>query len=131
MSHSTPLKDQIQQCKEQVHKWIKECVLEWNLCPFAKAPFYSNRVHIEVYPDDDPQAFIECVLVQAYQLIDLQKKHHQNHTTLIATPAMWAQFEDYWECVGWVEECLIQAGFEGVIQVASFHPAYQFEGPAL
>jgi hypothetical protein len=114
--------------KENIHLWIKHCVLKWNLCPFAKAPFYSGRVHIEVYQGHNPDELMEFLLIQAYQLIEWQTQQKQSHTTLIATPSGWLDFGEYWECIGWIEACLAQLNLEGIIQVASFHPAYQFEG---
>ena len=128
-AHQKELKqDNSPQVREKIRLWIQNCVIEWNLCPFAKAPFYSGRVQIEVYQGSDPQELIEYVLTQAYRLLEWQKTHQQNHTTLIATPLGWSDFEEYWECVGWLEDCFAGLGLEGKLQIASFHPAYQFEG---
>lgn len=114
--------------EKQIKLWIEKCVLQWDLCPFARAPFQKKQVHIHVYLGQDPQEFLEDLLSHAHQLLHWSQNQNRGHTTLIATPNHWLDFESYWDCVGWLEDCLIHLGLEGLIQIASFHPQYQFEG---
>lgn len=112
---------------EQVTKnWIELLVIGYNLCPFAKLPFVQDRIRYRL-TDASEQEELAGILVQ--EAIFLSEADPEVvETTLIIHPGMLNEFNDYLDFLARAEWLLQQSGLEGVIQVASFHPEYQFEG---
>ena len=109
---------------QDVMNWITTCVIGWKLCPFAAQPVIENRMKIHILTEADlPQ-----LLLTVYE----QGQHMLHHTswlnTLIVTPYHWQDFMHFWDAVASVEEYCQDQNWEGMIQVASFHPQYQFAG---
>ncbi|MEE2779352.1 MAG: DUF1415 domain-containing protein [Myxococcota bacterium] len=110
----------------QVLRWIDDIVIGLNLCPFAsgarKRPG-ALRLHLanEV---TDMHAATSVVLGQAREL--LESPAQELRTTLVIFPHSLQSFEDLLEVTAQVEDALSQAGAEGILQVATFHPQYIF-----
>ena len=105
-------------------RWIKEFVIERNLCPFARREWERDTIRYRLYlgcSSDDLLAVIdeECSLldVNAY-----------TETTMIIVPNMLQDFLDFNDFLGLCEELINSTSREGVYQVANFHPRYQFAG---
>lgn len=108
----------------QTKKWITEVVVGCNFCPFAAREIKKNSIHYQVETatelDECLQAFLkECQRLDKEEMIET--------SLLIFTDAFHA-FADYLELLDLAEKLLKQYKYEGIYQVASFHPLYCFAG---
>ena len=106
--------------------WVQRAVVGLNLCPFAKAPLAKGQVRFVVCEAADEAGWLEafCSEMQALAAADPAVRE----TTLLIHPHGFEDFADFNDFLGAAEDALAAHGFEGVLQVASFHPAYQFAG---
>ncbi|HSX94719.1 MAG TPA: DUF1415 domain-containing protein [Hydrogenophaga sp.] len=106
--------------------WIEKAVIGLNLCPFARAVWVKNQVRIVV----STARHIDGLLDDLDRELDLLKDTpaEQIDTTLIVHPTLFPDFEVFNDFLGIADEVVAEHDLEGVIQVASFHPDYQFEG---
>jgi hypothetical protein len=106
--------------------WLERAVIGLNLCPFAKAVHVSGRVRYVV-----SEARTEDALVGELSR-ELRRLHEADpgeiETTLLIHPQVLNDFLDYNDFLDLADATVQAMGFEGELQVASFHPAYQFEG---
>ena len=113
-----------QQIIDDVNQWLDEVVIGLNLCPFAAKPQREKRVRIAISHATDEEALLNDLQAELERLSDTPAAELE--TTLLAIPDMledFAQYNDFLDAVDlWVE----QFGWEGELQVASFHPNYQF-----
>jgi len=106
--------------------WIAEFVVGLNICPFAKHPYNLDIIGYHVFAGSDLEEGLRAV---AQQLHLLEKTPTSElETTLILFPGMLEDFEDYLSFLDLSESLLLDLKLEGILQIASFHPAYQFEG---
>jgi uncharacterized protein len=104
--------------------WLDRAVIGLNLCPFAKSVVVKNQVHFVVYPGDDPQTLLDLLRTEMEALAAADPEQRDT-TLLIATGCL----ADFWEFNGFLpraDRVLRRAGLEGTLQIASFHPQYQF-----
>jgi hypothetical protein len=106
----------------RTRQWIETVVIGMNLCPFAKRELRRGTVRFIVSPESD----MESVLLQLIDECTHLDVDDGTQTTLLILPEGFADFDDYLDLVGLAEELLADRGYEGVYQVASFHPDYRF-----
>jgi hypothetical protein len=111
-----------------MREWVEKAVIGLNLCPFAKAVYVKNQVRFVVshapHLDgllEDLDRELDFLAAAAPEEID---------TTLLVHPTLLADFLDFNDFLQLAEAAVAEHGLEGVIQVASFHPQFQFEGTA-
>ena len=110
----------------QTRTWLEEAVIGLNLCPFAKAVHVKGQVRYVVSHAADVEALQQAL---AEQLRDLAAADPaQVDTTLLIHPNVLQDFEDFNQFLGLAEEMVDALGLDGVLQVASFHPQFQFAG---
>ena len=108
----------------QTRTWLEEAVIGLNLCPFAKAVHVKGQVRYVVSHAADVEALQQAL---AEQLRDLAAADPaQVDTTLLIHPNVLQDFEDFNQFLGLAEEMVDALGLDGVLQVASFHPQFQF-----
>ena len=112
----------------ETRAWVDRVVIGLNLCPFAKASQVKGRVRYVVSEATDPEALIACLIDELNRLAEASDMCIE--TTLLIHPQVLTDFADYNDFLGLAERAVSQLGLEGVIQVASFHPHYQFAGSA-
>ncbi|MBN2864594.1 MAG: DUF1415 domain-containing protein [Thiotrichales bacterium] len=106
--------------------WLEQVVIGLNLCPFASRPHLQNLVRII---SSDSTTEIDLLNDLTTELEKLEKHPASElETTLIAIPNMLSDFYDYNQFLDWVDQLLLERNWEGIYQVASFHPNYQFGG---
>ncbi len=111
---------------EKVSEWLRNIVIGLNFCPFARKPYEEKRVNIAVCFAEDNDSILEAVLSELIKL--------ENHsadtleTTLLVLPRAFNDFLIFNDFLHVLEDVLQMEGFEGVFQIASFHPNYQFAG---
>ncbi|MCR9289517.1 MAG: DUF1415 domain-containing protein [Bacteroidetes bacterium] len=114
---------------DQTKRWINKVVIGLNLCPFAKFPFDKNLIKYKVVADKNLEKLMKEVLIELNHLITTPAEEVE--TTLVITPNFLASFEDYLNALSSLEELLEQLKLNGIIQIASFHPKYQFAGSGI
>jgi uncharacterized protein len=107
---------------QQTKKWITDVVIGCNFCPFAAKEIKQNTVHYEIEYSDEPEDCLRAFLHECLRLDD----HAAIETSFLILPNGVPQFDNYLALVAHAERILKQKGYEGIYQVASFHPLYRF-----
>ena len=107
-----------------VEQWLDEVVIGLDLCPFAARPRREKRVRITVSHATTAEALLDDLQAELERLSDTPVAELE--TTLLAIPDMLEDFADYNDFLDAVDLWVEQFGWEGELQVASFHPQYQF-----
>lgn len=110
----------------ETRAWLERAVIGLNLCPFAKAVHAKGQVRYVVSDATEPEALLAQLLDEMQRLVATDPA--EVDTTLLIHPQVLGDFYDFNDFLGLAEEALAHAGLEGVLQVASFHPAFQFAG---
>ncbi|EJB8687221.1 DUF1415 domain-containing protein [Vibrio parahaemolyticus] len=126
-TQETPNTD-INAITQQVDQWLNDVVIGLNLCPFAAKPQRNKQIKIFVSEATQEEALLEDILLQLIELSTTEPEKLE--TTLVVVPNMLQDFWDYNFCIDWVEGLIKQQGWEGIFQVATFHPDYCFGGAA-
>ncbi|MFB9122351.1 DUF1415 domain-containing protein [Paraburkholderia dipogonis] len=106
--------------------WLTEAVIGLNLCPFAKAVHVKGQIRYAVSDAVDMEGVLTDLETELQTLVAADPDALD--TTLLIVPQALAAFLDYNDCLFFAERMLKQLRLEGVVQIASFHPFYQFEG---
>ena len=115
------------QVEADTRHWLEAAVIGLNLCPFAKAVHVKRQVYYAVHlPVDDDAGLLDRLLAEANALTALDAS--ERDTTLLMAPNTLADFLDFNDFTARAERRLARAGFEGTLQLASFHPRFQFAG---
>ncbi len=104
--------------------WLEQVVIGLNLCPFAQSVHQQQRIDYQVSVATDEIALMND-LIEAIEIL-LNTDPEIIDTTLLIHPWALQDFGDYNEFIGWTTEFLSESGLEHQIQIASFHPEYQF-----
>ena len=109
---------------ESVQRWVESFVVDMNLCPYAKRELIKNRVRFALTAVETEEELL--IVLQA----ELELLHGDSaiETTLLIHAKVLQVFDDYNQFLNHADKLLQQMGFEGVYQIASFHPHYQFGG---
>ncbi|HCE2580612.1 TPA: DUF1415 domain-containing protein [Vibrio parahaemolyticus] len=126
-TQETPNTD-INAITQQVEQWLNDVVIGLNLCPFAAKPQRNKQIKIFVSEATQEEALLEDILLQLIELSTIEPEKLE--TTLVVVPNMLQDFWDYNFCIDWVEGLIKQQDWEGIFQVATFHPDYCFGGAA-
>lgn len=113
---------------EDTQKWLMEAVIGLNLCPFAKAVVVKDRVRYRVCLSSAPQDVLQMLADELQFLASVDAS--MVDTTLLIAPYALPVFLDFNEFLGECASLLESQGLEGELQVADFHPNYQFAGEA-
>lgn len=106
--------------------WLERAVIGLNLCPFAKAVHARNQIRYAVSAARTPEALLADLVIEL--LILAAADPSDIDTTLLVHPGVLGDFLDYNDFLESADAAVAAAGLEGEIQVASFHPRYQFAG---
>ena len=111
---------------DMIKAWVSQFVIGYHLCPFAASPFVKNLIRYKVVTASEEQRLLESVSAE----IDLLQTTPADElsTTIIILCHLWSDFYEYNHGLDLVDGVIAAKGMEGVIQVASFHPNYQFAG---
>lgn len=104
--------------------WVETFVVGLNLCPFAKKELMGDRIRFEA---TDAKSEID-LLVALKKELELLESDPSIETTLLIHPSVLTEFDDYNQFLDQTDELLVSLDLEGVYQIASFHPDYQFGG---
>ncbi|MEM1324585.1 MAG: DUF1415 domain-containing protein [Bacteroidota bacterium] len=109
---------------EHTQRWLSNFVIGLSLCPFAKLPFEQQKIRYVPEQSD----FLEDMVASSIREWNYLMSHPEVETTLLIVTHGLKDFEAYLDALAILEEALQVAQLEGVFQIASFHPDYQFAG---
>ena len=109
---------------EDTRRWLERAVIGLNLCPFAKAVVAKGQVRMVLSDARDEPTLLAELGEELLRLRDTPAS--EVDTTLVVHPQVLGDFLDYNDFLGAADDLVAELGLEGVLQVASFHPAYQF-----
>jgi len=112
----------------ETRTWLEQIVIGLNLCPFAKAVYVKNQVRFVLSDATTPEALVEELAEELLRLRDTSAE--ETDTTLIVHPYVLTDFLDYNDFLDNADAAIEALDLQGILQVASFHPHYQFEGVA-
>jgi hypothetical protein len=112
----------------ETRAWVQRAVVGLNLCPFAKAPLAKGQIRFVVCESDDPRVLLDALCAQMRELVATDPAVVE--TTLLIHPNALTDFADFNDFLEAADAALADLGLEGVLQVASFHPRYQFADAA-
>lgn len=109
---------------QQVQQWLKQVIIGFNFCPFAKREFDQGSIRYSVIRHGQLEQCLqslidECILLD--QETDIE-------TGLLIFPDAFTAFDDFLDFVDLANALLLEQGYEGIYQLANFHPDYCFEG---
>lgn len=109
-------------------QWVERAVIGLNLCPFAKSVHVKGQVHYAVSHATTRADLLQDLTteLQALQASDPAVRDQ----TLVIAPSVLSDFLDFNDFLHDADRALRQLGLEGVLQIASFHPQFQFAGTA-
>lgn len=110
----------------ETQEWLDKAVIGLNLCPFAKAVSNKKQVRFKVSSSVTTESLLEDLMVEMQLLAETDPS--LNDTTLLIHPLILTNFLDYNDFLEIAEGALIELQLDGILQVASFHPQYQFAG---
>lgn len=107
-------------------RWLQRAVIGLNLCPFAKAVHVKDQIRYVLSSATTTDALLEELASELLWLNDTDPALVD--TTLLIHPQVLNDFLDYNDFLEQADAALDALGLEGELQVASFHPDYQFAG---
>ena len=111
----------------QTKKWLESVIIAHNYCPFAKREFDKGTIRYRVIHETEFNSLLESVIQECVWL----DQNKETETTLLILPSNLNNFNLFLDCLVLAEEKLISEGYEGIYQIASFHPDYCFQGAEL
>jgi len=111
---------------DETRSWLKNIVLRHNFCPFAHKPYKQETIRYLVSQASEPTVITESLMRALLELRDSDTSAIE--TTLFITPNCFVDFDDYNDFLNVTDLLIEQLHLQGVIQIASFHPDYQFAG---
>ena len=110
----------------QTRVWLERAVIGLNLCPFAKAVHVKQQIRYVVSDASSEEALLIDLLHELESLYDADPDEVE--TTLVIHPYVLTDFLDYNQFLEVADAAVSELEMDGEIQVASFHPDYQFAG---
>ena len=108
----------------QTKKWLSSVIIAHNYCPFAKREFDKSSIRYQVIYETEFNHLLKSVIQECIWL----DQNEETETTLIIFPASLNDFDLFLDCLALAENLLVAQGYEGIYQIASFHPDYCFQG---
>ncbi len=112
--------------EQHVRNWLEQVVIGLNLCPFAAKPYQAKQIRFAVSSCQKKEHLLIELATELALLSNTEPCEIE--TTLLIIPNMLNSFEDYNQFLNHVDALLEQLNYQGIFQVASFHPNYQFAG---
>ena len=118
----------LQQVEAETRHWLERVVIGLNLCPFAKGVWVKGQIHFAVSQAADSEALLMDLERELLALMD--ESAEVRDTTLLVIPLCLQDFLDFNDFLVLADRLLSSLRLDGVLQIASFHPDFQFAGTA-
>lgn len=109
---------------QSTQKWIKEVIIACNFCPFAAAALHKKSIKYIVLNKSNLETHLNSFQLECEYL----DEDENIETTFIIFDTDYVEFDEYLDLIDVCEEYLTDNNYEGIYQIASFHPEYCFEG---
>ena len=106
--------------------WLEKAVIGLNLCPFAKAVHVKKQIRYTVSVATDARGLHADLLTEIQFLLEADPEKVE--TTLLIHPHVLTDFLDFNDFLDVADALLVELNADGILQIASFHPSYQFFG---
>ncbi len=113
---------------DAIQRWISEAVIGLNLCPFAHAPFANRQIRYAVCRPASPEGLLDTFSHELQQLAQTDPAQCETTLLIVADAPFAKRFRDFNDLTGVADDLLVELGHEGELQLASFHPQFQFAG---
>ena len=107
-------------------RWLERAVIGLNLCPFAKAPHAKGQIHYAVCDSDDAADWLAQLRTELQALAALDATERE--TTLLMASRLLPDFLDFNDFLAEADAVLAELDLQGMLQIAPFHPRFQFAG---
>jgi len=104
--------------------WLKTVIIAYNICPFAKRELERGSIRFSINHDTEVESCLSSLMLECDRL----DTDASIETTLLIYSSAFTAFDDYLDFLELAETLVCEQGYEGVYQLASFHPDYCFEG---
>ena len=108
----------------QTQTWLNTVIIEHSICPFAKREFVNNTIHYEIINANKTEEQLEQLIINCENL----DNDDSIETSLLIFPDSLSNFDDYLDFVEIADALMHKQDYEGIYQLASFHPQYCFDG---
>ncbi len=110
--------------KQQTEAWLKNVIIHYNICPFARAVVEKNAVHYCIDEAVITEENLQTLIEEAVRL----DNDDEIETSLLIYANAFSEFDDFLDYLELANQLLSLQDYDGVYQLASFHPRYCFEG---
>jgi len=107
---------------EQTKQWLEQVIIALNFCPFAKKEFVNQTIHYHLSVEEQLKLALVELLSQCHYL----NKHPEIETSLLIYRQGFRDFNRFLDLVDQANDLILEHGFEGIFQIATFHPEYCF-----
>ena len=114
--------------EQDTRRWLERAVIGLNLCPFAKSVHVKGQVHYAVSGATEADGLRQALVTELKDLVALDPQVRD--TTLLIAPDAFADFLDFNDFLAEADRVLAELDLEGTLQIAPFHPRFQFAGTA-
>jgi hypothetical protein len=111
-------------CIAESENWVKQVIMKYNICPFARREVERSSIRYHACEQTKVKAVLQAFIGEC----KLLENTPEIETTLFILPRGFEGFYSYLDLVDSANDILVQHDFEGVFQIASFHPDYCFDG---
>ncbi|HHF0526845.1 TPA: DUF1415 domain-containing protein [Legionella anisa] len=108
--------------KKQTIAWIRSFIIQYNICPFAEYTVNQETLVIDIVRPKNLEQALETMMSTMVRM----DKDIEIETVLLLFPSSFSDFDNYLDFVFLAEELLTVSGYEGIYQLATFHPDYCF-----
>ena len=108
----------------ETRAWVRRAVIGLNLCPFARAVDVKDQIRYVFSDATDAESLLATLVVELQRLADTDPEVVD--TTMVIHPRVFADFEDFNDFLELADAAVEDLDLDGVLQVASFHPRFQF-----
>lgn len=119
------------QIEKSTRDWVEQVIVGFNFCPFAKREVVRESIRYKIidYPKSKKSAFFDALdtLKSEFEYLD---QNETTETTLVVFSDLLSDFDSFLDFLHFAEKLLLDEGYEGIYQLAHFHPEYCFEGEA-
>lgn len=105
-----------------MQNWVSSVIVKYNFCPFARREVEQNTIHYRVCESQKHEDAVMDMLDECQALSDTPERE----TSLLIFTAGFSDFDDFLDLVDLANALLVAQGYEGVFQLANFHPDYVF-----
>ena len=108
----------------ETRAWVRRAVIGLNLCPFARAVDAKDQIRYVFSDATDAETLLATLVVELQRLADTDPAIVD--TTMVIHPRVFADFEDFNDFLELADAAVEDLDLDGILQVASFHPQFQF-----